>query len=130
MPWSDFNIAQGFNLYWEIIPLIICYIKLNVRNENYIHETNRRWQHFLWLVVAFLVLSLSSLITVTKQMNTVPSDNDILASSQKPENDNSCPCVILSLAPLLGRGHCLLSAEPKALKERRGRSCLQRNFII
>lgn len=38
MPWSDFNIAQELHLYWEIVPLIICYIKLNVQDDDYIQK--------------------------------------------------------------------------------------------
>lgn len=46
-------------------------------------------------VAAFIILSLSSLITVTKQMNTTPSADDILGTSEKPKmlslTAKSCP---------------------------------------
>lgn len=31
-----------YSLYWEIVPLIIYHIKLNVQDKNYSNETNRK----------------------------------------------------------------------------------------
>lgn len=126
MSWSDFNIAEDSSLYWEIVPLIICYIKLNVQDENYIHETNRRWQNIPPFVVAFLFLSLSSLIIITKQMNITLSADDILGTPQKPKalslTAKSCPCVISSWAPQTIPWQRVLSAFSRTEDSKRERA--------
>lgn len=36
VPWPDFSIAQEQSLCQENVPLNICYMKLNVQDEDYI----------------------------------------------------------------------------------------------
>lgn len=45
-----YNIAQEYSLHWEIVPLIICYIKLNVQDEKSMKQTgDDKFSSDLWL---------------------------------------------------------------------------------